>query len=331
MLQTTQNAVEILTPNFGVMLLKEFCAVISVLVWTSRLGDFNWATTGMISYAAFVVFDFPFINPWLYGVLRFGEYRPKGGWTDPTATGKMFLHVLLFILAQCIGAIVAASMRYYFNQTYGTEMDTEASGAAGLVIMHTVTVGNVTMPFVNRAPYYQQYSNDPSGISQSNIGSYWFFEECAAVMSLMMGMMHILISDKSMKQTTVGVFQPAVSIQNMFFAGALISALTYAYPTAHFGLHVTVYLAMLQNQQATPFLIQLPSEAFIRFLGGFAGMALALGVYWVYFSLAPAYENEDGKTTMPDAMAYDVMRKKDHITAGIRPAAPPYSMYSRIY
>ena len=328
MLQTTQNAVEILTPNFGVMLLKEFCAVISVLVWTSRLGDFNWATTGMISYAAFVVFDFPFINPWLYGVLRFGEYRPKGGWTDPTATGKMFLHVLLFILAQCIGAIVAASMRYYFNQTYGTEMDTEASGAAGLVIMHTVTVGNVTIPFVNRAPYYQQYSDDPSGISQSNIGAYWFFEECAAVMSLLLGVMHILIPEKAVDDSNrenhseVNMcFKPFVSVYSMFYMGAMMAGLTMAFPTAHFGLQTTVFLAMLQQQQPWPFIIQLPAEAGIRFFGGFCGMGLALAVYYIYQALdSQQHPNADG-----------VIRGKDHLRASITMRPDQTGMYSRIY
>jgi len=169
-----------------VMCLKEFIAVLVQLICYERLGVVDLFQGGLILYMILVVFNFPFLNSYLFGFLRFGMWfknpkkdndaaLPYWGWVLRTCV--QFIVVTIF---QVAGALCAAEAVKKINSQW---VD------AGL---YNAVNGSVAPPVGGNPRIGVSYRRPAE---DKIAGGDEFFDEFCAVFMLLIGLLHLIASD----------------------------------------------------------------------------------------------------------------------------------------
>ena len=212
---------------------REFLAVLFQLIAYSRLGNFDFFNGSLVLFVTLVVFNFPFLNSYLFSVMRFGP------WCTQTMSMwdivGLILQTVLVTVSQVVGALLAAVFTYAFETNWpDLKVVNEKSNG---------TVAGVS------------YSDIDSKLDGSNDRVYILLEEYFAVLTLLIGLIHLVHSDlPGILKTAYGSDDPPkqdevqkkkpnpIPIELIFHAAILVAGVTRAFPSAHQSLHISVYL-----------------------------------------------------------------------------------------
>jgi len=294
---------------------KEFIAVIAFFMCNSRIGASDPNATPLILFGTLVVFAFPHMNPYLFTFMRTGPWLGMS-----LSFGYIFavsMQIVGMTVAQCVGAIAAASFRYNLSQTYGYESVFTSTGYVSLRLNKKCDTDK-TKTLSLFPPYFTEQLTEKTCFSDlDNISRIWWtLEELFGVAAFLIGTIHIMeallptllintfwsqskktegeeyskistdkkndADDKSSdseKQESPynGIPIQFIAVESMFFA-----AMQKAFPTSHLALQVTVYLAMLENLDTENEGVYLhKSETPFRILGGVLGTMVACLYYYL--------------------------------------------------
>ena len=195
----------------------EFLAVFFQLFCYSRVGSLDLFASALVLYATLVVFDFPFLNPYLFWFIRLG---PSWKFSRGAAIQCVFV-----VACQCLGAGSAAAASYAAR----TPDDTAIRSGAG-------------------------WDN-----------GFIFLEELLAVCAFLMGMVHVLRCEIPEILENAERADNTLPIKAIMYVSVLVAGLSRAFPSAHFGLHISVFM-----------LARGVKNAEFRVLGGCVGTLIAI-------------------------------------------------------
>ena len=147
-------------------MVKEFFAVMFQLVCYSLLNSFDLFTGPLILYVMLVVFSFPFLNPYLFAVLRLGLWNTGEAWIST------LLQTFFVAVVQCSGAVVAGLISKAASSTWPAAMLVQV----GSIVNSTGKMAGVM--------YNDRLLDNWSGIV--------IIEEFAAVLALVVGAIHLV-------------------------------------------------------------------------------------------------------------------------------------------
>lgn len=246
-----------------VLVLKEFVAVVFQLVCYSRLRSFDLFTGPLVLYLTLVVFSFPFLNPYLFAVLRLGP------WNTGENLGYVLIQTFCVAAAQCGGGAVAAVISTNVNSTWPS---------SGLVKSGSVVNGTGVAA---GSMYNDSLENNWLGLV--------VLEEFAAVLALLVGVIHLVEchAESLLKKrpapppSTIDVITPLPS-ELVFQVCVLVAGIVCAFPSAHQALHVSIYLEVSGAEKA--------ERVWLRFLGGFLATCSGILYYYVVYVWSVAEE-----------------------------------------
>jgi hypothetical protein len=303
--------------NLFLMGLKEFCAVFTGLICYSRIGIASPFYGGIILALVLIVFSFPFLNPYLFIMLRFGPFWRTDKVQSVNDRWNAFFRncqqSFFIVGSQIAGSFFAAFVRTELDKTYNPE-------------------------FLPSPPLNKTKQPDIHQIQTTQ-----FFEEFFAVSFLLIGLINLihalnpeLINNtiwvaptKSTSQqetprlrTTpfnhnvdccdseieVGMVQPEEAdslipdetttpvsavpvittqmfqapVPLIFAAGCIVIALSISFPFAHQSAHITVYMYFYNVIPHDD------NEYATRIGGGILGTAAGL-FYYYYLFVWPQY------------------------------------------
>lgn len=264
---------------------KEFCAVGFQMVCYSRLGSFDFFTGPLVLYVTLVVFNFPFLNPYLFAFLRFGP------WLKENKGSKykfyVFLQVVFVSGSQLCGAFVASLITKDYLNKWGRDI--------GFL--------NSNFTKVDAGVTYNSLDNS---LDSGSVG-YLFAEELVSVVVLLVGVIHILEdclpklldvwmsaeslessergsvksddiqSDSSIESSSVSKTEKGKAVPSDFILHVciLVAGIIRAFPSAHQAMHITVYLVAMRYENGTP--------GGYRVFGGSVATFLCVLYYWWAF------------------------------------------------
>jgi len=233
---------------------KEFFAVVFQLVCYSRLNSFDLFTGPLILYVTLVVFSFPFLNPYLFAVLRLGPWNTGEAWM------ATLLQTLFVAVAQCVGAVVAAFISKGARSAWPSAMLVDVNSVVNGTGREAGVIYNDSLP------------DSWSGIV--------VIEEFAAVLALVVGVIHLVEChagpllrnrNNSPPPTEDGIVP--VPSELVFQVCVLVAGIICAFPSAHQAMHISVYLEVSEVYGA--------KVIWLRFLGG--AIATVAGVVYYNF------------------------------------------------
>jgi len=265
--------------------LKEFCAVGFQMVCYSRLGSFDFFTGPLVLYVTLVVFNFPFLNPYLFAFFRFGPWlkEQKGSMYH----FYVFIQVVFVSGSQLSGAYVASFITKDYLAKWGKDI--------GFL--------NSNLTKVDAGVMYKSLDN---GLDSGSVG-YLFAEELVSVVVLLVGVIHILegslpklldvwmsiersesynpedkppnnpVETSSVPKIDKG---PPVPSDFILHVCILVAGIIRAFPSAHQAMHITVYLIAMEYENVSP--------GGYRVFGGLVATLLCTGYYrWVFRPHSP--------------------------------------------
>ena len=219
----------------------EFLAVFFQLFCYSRLGSFDLFTSALVLYATLVVFHFPFLNPYLFWFIRLG---PAGKFN-----ARMAAQCIFVVASQCLGAGCAAAA------SYGAETPDDTT---------------VQMVVWSDKKWMDSNLGDVGSSKGWNDGLV-FFEECVAVCAFLMGIVRVLQCEVPEMLENAERKDNTLPIKAIMYVSVLVAGLSRAFPSAHFGLHVSVFM-----------LARGVGGAWFRVLGGCVGTLIAIVCFRVW-------------------------------------------------
>ena len=117
----------------AVQCLKEFTGVLMFLVAYSRMGMFDTFTGPLVNYVVLVVLAFPFINSYLFFLMRFGPWWMVGkNWMW---VGRTVVQFSLVVTAQVLGSLSAYEVvkAYEDKWTNATMITSVKMGLSGSI------------------------------------------------------------------------------------------------------------------------------------------------------------------------------------------------------
>lgn len=148
---------------------KEFIAVFFQLICFSRLGLFDFFTGPLVLYVTLIVFNFPFLNSYLFACLRLSVWNRLS--TDVRLPIAQIAVVLIF---QCSAALCAAAMTKPAKDRWSNR----------------TAVWSSNVDATADVQYNDVREREPQDYALV------FAEEFVAVMALLVGLVHLMEADK---------------------------------------------------------------------------------------------------------------------------------------
>ena len=297
---------------FTSLFLREFLSTMCLFILMSRLGGDLFIAGPLVTLYINIVFRRPMNNPFVttLACASSGEWKKANVSGYPgydhakTRSWEMFLYWILLITAQLLGAMCAADIRTEGEELLGHEFIKNAAWGAGqLKLMANVnessTCWNKDHPLLGAAVngvveipirlFKDSTSNMLLGDScLSRVQwRWWFFEDLSAVLFLIVGYIHIWQwlrwDDTEKANPTPREERYWEKIVAFSTASASLGIMnTLAFPTAHAGLHTSLFLHRYQvlNDDKHVTSNEL-NEPLIRAFGGVCGCLLAVVYEWV--------------------------------------------------
>ena len=251
------------------LMVKEFVAVMFQLVCYSRLHSFDLFNGPLVLYVTLIVFSFPFLNPYLFAVLRLGPwYRGKN-------LAYIFVQTLFVAAAQCGGGVAAAVI----SNRVESNWPSSALVRVNSVVNGTgVEIGSM---------YNDNVSDKERGLA--------FFEEFVAVLTLLVGVIHLIECHAALllknRPTVVPPPPPvdgiiALPSELVFQVCVLVAGIVCAFPSAHQAMHVSIFLEFSKEH---------PSHEVIWCRIGGGLVATISGV--IYYCFVYLWSVEEGGTS----------------------------------
>lgn len=283
------------------LFLREFLSNFCVLVLNSRIGKDNFLAGPIVTLYVLLIFRRPLNNPFILTMAcvsagDWGKANVAGypGYNkNKTCWKKMFLFWAWMITAQLLGATAAAHFRTSNDAIFGSEFINGAAWGSGQIYLRA----NLSKSDTCWNREYGFDSNNsiqviPTKIlkSQQNVISNtstiqwrWFFaEDLVAVLFFIIGYIHIWrwLRWQDMKDSTADEQNERYWRNLVAFATASASLglmNTMTFPTAHFGVHTSLFLSVYQSlNEEKAVTANFMNEPLIRVLGGCVGCLLAV-------------------------------------------------------
>jgi hypothetical protein len=266
--------------------IREFLATFSYLLLSSRLGGDIFIAAPIVTMYVNIFFRRPLINPFITTL----ACASSGDWKKANVSGMPnFEHAppctvvgfwLWLTLAQLSGAALAAVAKANHAHYLGDESIPNAAwGVKAMQLRNGTCWGNAT-----GIPIRSTASLDSSCTNYLQ-GAWWFTEDFAAALFLIVAYVHIWRwlrwDDMQHANPRDNSSQYWEKITTFSAASALINLMNVmAFPTAHAGLHTSVYASVYQSLREELTIVS-KDEAFIRGVGGCFGCALAVSYEFV--------------------------------------------------
>jgi len=301
-------------------LLSNFC----ILVLNSRLGRDNFLAGPIVTLYVILVFRRPLNNPFILTMacLSAGDWGKAnvsglpGFKKEKTSPMSIFLFWLWMLTAQLLGAVAAAKFRTANDAIFGSEFVNGAAWGSGQLFLRanlskaescwnkeeasSLTIGNQTSVIIpTRLAKAQEDLVLDSCMSYIQ-WRWWFMEDMAAVLFFIVGYVHVWrwLRWQDMKESTANEQSDRYWRNLVAFASASASLglmNSMAFPTAHCGLHTSVFLSVYQSlNEEKAVTANFMNEPLIRVMGGVVGCLLAV-LYERAITLVDEVEEEGGE------------------------------------
>jgi len=286
---------------------RELFAVTILLVLQERAAGVDFFTQGLVLLLVFLALRVPYINSYtlLFEAFSIGDWKMKNhvGMRKYEDITQNLVHVLVIFVAHVCGALAAAATRVYFDAMYGRERmygnqplngPTDELAPALVVNVDNLRkldsfwgassrlnrLAGVNGTIIRRFPFS---STDDLGIGPTALTVWYTTEEIGYVFILCVCYVHIWLG-AGVGENKKPPLNPFSSVYwRHLFKVCLLVVLLYmalyrAFPTAHGGLHVTIYKAQYQVwNPSVRILDDDNTETYARIFGGFLGLFLAVG------------------------------------------------------
>lgn len=288
---------------------RELLAVTLFLALLERTATYDFFTFGIILFLIFLTFRVPYINSYtlLFEAFSLGQWDVKNhvGLRRHADISQNMLHILLLLAAHVCGALAAAALRVYFDVTFGTEVIlgkqldplTQTVIAPALRVnvdnlrrfdsfwgaedrIHRLVGKQVNSTITQLIPLSEDMD---LGISSTALTVWYTTEEIGFVFLLCVCYVHIWLS-AGVGENKKPVLSPfSHNYWNSLYKVCGLVVLVYfalcrAFPTAHGGLHITIYRMQYQSWNPNVRLLDDDhGETFARIFGGLIGLFLAVG------------------------------------------------------
>ena len=290
---------------------REFGATFCQLLLASRLGGDVFYAGSLVTLYINVVFRRPMVNPFVLAlaVWSAGDWKRANvmGYPGMIEAGPLARAAVgsLVLVADLGGALAAARLRADYGRTFGDEFVRNAAGGAGQLSLRVRDVGascwsGDRFPGGSAEIPLRLYSNDTAGmlrddgcVAQLQWG-WWVLEDLGAVFFLIVGYVHVwrCLRWKDMHEGAPTDRDERYWTNLLVFslASASLGLVTaIAFPTAHAGLHTSLYLAAYQEWRGpvVSATANALGEPLYRALGGAVGCVLALMYEWALVRMDP--------------------------------------------
>ena len=286
---------------------RELIAVTILIVLQERAAGADFFSQGLVLLLVFLALRVPYINSYtlLFEAFSIGSWNVKNhvGMRKYEDITQNLVHVFVIFIAHVCGALAAAATRVYFEVLYGHERmygnqplggpTDELAPALVVNVDHLRKLDSfwgasnrlnrlvgVNGTITRRFPFS---GTDDLGIGSTALTVWYTSEEIGYVFLLCVCYVHIWLGAGvgENKKPPLNPFS-AVYWRRLFKVCLLVvllyMALYRAFPTAHGGLHVTIYKAQCQTwNPSVKILDEDNNETFARIFGGFIGLFLAVG------------------------------------------------------
>ena len=276
------------------LFLRELLSTFTVLLLSSRLGGDMIFTPCIVNLYVNIVFRRPLINPFVLTLacVSAGDWQKANvsgfpGYSHATQWWEIALYWSWILVAQLSGAAAAAGARAYSGNVLGDEFIKNAASGTGQMYLRadptaTGSCWNGAAKF--EVPIRLGNATDllRDGCMNNVQWRWWFLEDTAAVLFLIVGYIHIWRSLrwKDMGEGNANETNERYWVNIIAFpvASATLGLMTVvAFPTAHAGLHTSMYTAVFQALRTDLTVTDNAHfEYAIRGFGGMFGCALAL-------------------------------------------------------
>ena len=161
----------------AVQCLKEFTGVLMFLVAYSRMGMFDTFTGPLVNYVVLVVLAFPFINSYLFFLMRFGPWWVvKADWMW---VGRTVVQFSLVVTAQVLGSLSAYEVVKAYEDKW-----------TNATMITSVKMG--LSKSITKSPVPELLYNTVSDDGTDETHFFFLFEEFFAVFIFLVGTLHLI-------------------------------------------------------------------------------------------------------------------------------------------
>ena len=307
------------------LFMREFLSTMCLILLQSRLGGSLFIAGPVVIFYVNIVFRRPLYNPF---VLPFACFS-AGDWKKATVAGypgfksgetagyKLAAYYTELLIAQLLGATAAAYIKASYANTIGSEFI--ADSAWGINQMYLKVKEGSTSSCWNTAqvPVRLFGANTSQHLLDaciSKIGfEWWFLEDLCAVFFLIVAYMHLWKwlrwddEEAGNPSCDKQIYWAKIVAFSMVSAGLNLST-SIAFPTAHAGLHTSMYIFTYQSlRDDLNITVNAMYEPLIRAGGGAAGCFLAL----LYEQMLARYFK--GKRTEIDILVFKILYQNTHM------------------
>jgi hypothetical protein len=322
---------------FVSLFLREFLSTMCLFILTSRLGGDLFIAGPLVTLYINIIFRRPINNPFVttLACASSGEWKKANvagypGFSALTKSWEMIFYWALLIFAQLLGAVCAADIRTQSEELLGHEFIKNAAWGAGQLkltadLTESSTCWNKDDPILGPAInnvveipirlFRDSTSNMLLGDSclSSLQWRWWFFEDLSSVLFLIVGYIHIWQwlrwDDMEKSNATPREERYWEKIVAFSVASASLGIMnTVAFPTAHAGLHTSLFLHRYQmlndNKHVTSSEF---NEPLIRAFGGVCGCLFAVVYEWIVSWLNRVDRNKTDTVSMTGGVLHKLI------------------------
>jgi hypothetical protein len=296
-----------------------------LFILASRLGSDLFIAGPLATLYINIVFRRPINNPFVatLACASSGEWKKANvagypGISALTKSWELVFYWVLLVTAQLLGAMCAADIRTHGEELLGHEFIKNAAWGAGQLkltanLKESATCWNISDPILGpvlddavELPI-RLYRDATSTmlLGESCLSSlqwrWWFFEDLSAALFLIVGYIHIWQwlrwDDMEKSNATPREERYWEKIVTFSVASASLGIMNaVAFPTAHAGLHTSMFLYRYQRLNDDKHVTSTEfNEPLIRAFGGVCGCLLAVAYEWIVAWLNSVDKNkEDG-------------------------------------
>jgi hypothetical protein len=308
-----------------------------LFILTSRLGGDLFIAGPLVTLYINIIFRRPINNPFVttLACASSGEWKKANvagypGFSALTKSWEMIFYWALLIVAQLLGAVCAADIRTQSEELLGHEFIKNAAWGAGQLkltadLTESSTCWNKDDPILGPAInnvveipirlFRDSTSNMLLGDSclSSLQWRWWFFEDLSSVLFLIVGYIHIWQwlrwDDMEKSNATPREERYWEKIVAFSVASASLGIMnTVAFPTAHAGLHTSLFLHRYQmlndNKHVTSSEF---NEPLIRAFGGVCGCLFAVVYEWIVSWLNRVDRNKTDTVSMTGGVLHKLI------------------------
>jgi hypothetical protein len=323
---------------FTSLFLREFASTMCLFILTSRLGGDLFIAGPLVTLYINIVFRRPMNNPFVttLACASSGEWKRANVSGYPgydhakTKSWEMILYWILLVIAQLLGAVCAAEIRTQSEDLLGHEFIKNAAWGAGqLKLMANVTDSstcwNKDDPLLGAAvngaveiPIRLYRDSDSTMLLGNSCLSslqwrWWFFEDLSSVLFLIVGYIHIWQwlrwDDTERANPTPREERYWEKIVTFSTASASLGIMnTIAFPTAHAGLHTSLFLHRYQVLNDDKHVTSNEfNEPLIRAFGGMCGCLFAVVYEWIVAWLSSVDKNKEDSASQAGRLLHKMV------------------------